>query len=111
MCYLIQFLQRCPVKQFPLSLSLYKLGLTGQNSEPITELGIRGAHRQTQRCDGKSRILSTSGVKVGGPDCSAATGPQAAALPEREWGMNLGGLADELGLGLQGEGQMLKGCK
>lgn len=79
--------------------------------QPITQLRIRGARRQTQRCDGKSSILSTSGVKGGGPDCSAVTGPQVAALPERELWVNFGRLADELGLGLQGEGQMLKGCK
>lgn len=99
------------MKQVPLPLPLYKLGLTGQNSQPITQLRIRGARRQTQRCDGKSSILSTSGVKGGGPDCSAVTGPQVAALPEPELWVNFGRLADELGLGLQGEGQMLKGCK
>ena len=36
-------------------------------------------------------------MKGGGPDCSAVTGPPAAALPEHECWVNLGGLADQLG--------------
>ena len=86
-----------PVRQVLWSPPLYKLGLTGHNPQPSTELGIGGAHHQTQGCDSKLRILSTSGVKEGGPDCCAVTGPPAVALPEHECGVNLGGLADQLG--------------
>lgn len=59
-------------------------------------------------------------MEGGNPKCSSVTGTQAVALPEHECGVKCGqrqdgqpmeALADELGLGLQGEGKMLKGCK
>lgn len=110
------------MKQIPLSSPLYKLRLMGQNfSHLVTELGSSRAHSQTQsRVTVKSRILSTGRVEGGDPKCSSVTGTRAAALPERECGVKRGqkqdgqlmeALADELGLGLQGEGKMLKGGK